>query len=266
MEIVDLQERNWQYLCTYHLQDWQGICTKYSPQGEMFEYFESLRSFRGNQEQTQVIQNNEYKYPDGRIDKKTWQINKHSDSLSDGVSHSANPSMRALFFDGGAAGWVMKRLETGKALAIELLFWSENLRHSVTTHYDISGNLTRTVCIREDSTGSGSKHWLTELNLLPKRDLSGNWQGTSIVMTPDLQISTPVATQLQFPLASNTSFFFPSGVSVSCPVSVNVGSSFTIAVNRFVSESQLQQLTVNYDEFGAFSTLTQELFWLSDVN
>ncbi|MBW4603130.1 MAG: DUF3598 family protein [Calothrix sp. FI2-JRJ7] len=32
------------------MQNWQGVCTKYSPQGEMFEYFQSLRSCRGNQE------------------------------------------------------------------------------------------------------------------------------------------------------------------------------------------------------------------------
>lgn len=64
MIITDLREKNWNNFFAHHLQDWQGVCTKYSPQGKMFEYFESLRSFRGNQEQTQVIQNNEYKYPE----------------------------------------------------------------------------------------------------------------------------------------------------------------------------------------------------------
>jgi hypothetical protein len=124
--VIDLQERNWQNFCAKHLYDWQGICSKYSPQGEMFEYFESLRSFRANQEQNLVTQNNEYKYADGRVVKKTWQINKLTDNLADGVCHSAIPSMRALFFDEGAAVWVMKQLEPVSNLMVELVFESEN--------------------------------------------------------------------------------------------------------------------------------------------
>ncbi|BAZ10164.1 hypothetical protein NIES4071_19780 [Calothrix sp. NIES-4071] len=261
MIITDLQEKNWDNFFANHLQDWQGVCTKYSPQGEMFEYFESLRSFRGNQEKTQVIQNNEYKYPDGRIVEKTWQINKQQDNLADGLCHVAIPAMRTLFFEQGAAVWFKKELEVGVNFAVELLLKVENGRNSVTTHYDGEGNLIRATCIREDINGSQIQHWTDEMNLLPKRDFSGNWQGTSITMLPDLQVSDSVKRQLHFPIEGNKNFFFPSGISVSCPSRIALGTKFTIVAN-LVTALHLQQLAVNYDDNGAFTDVKLELFSL----
>lgn len=260
MIITDLREKNWNNFFTHHLQDWQGVCTKYSPQGEMFEYFESLRSFRGNQEQTQVIQNNEYKYPDGKIVEKTWQINKESNNLADGVCHEAIPSMRTLFFEQGAAVWFNKKFEVGVNFAVELLMKVENGRNSVTTHYDGEGNLIRTVCIREDINGSQIQQWTNEMNLCPERNFRGNWQGTSITMSPDLQVFDSVKTQLHFPIEGNKNFFFPSGISVSCPSRITPQNKFTIIANCFMTASHLQQLVVNYDDSGAFTDVKLELF------
>lgn len=262
--VIDLQERNWQNFCAKHLYDWQGICSKYSPQGEMFEYFESLRSFRANQEQNLVTQNNEYKYADGRVVKKTWQINKLTDNLADGVCHSAIPSMRALFFDEGAAVWVMKQLEPVSNLMVELVFESEKSRSSITTHYDGTRSLIRTVCIREDTTGSVSKYLSTALELSSEQDFSGNWQGTLTAIAPDLQVSCSISTHLQFPFVGNKNFYFPGAASVSCPQQISIGKKFSIIANWFVTPYQLQQLTVYYDEFGAFSLVTLESFQLLD--
>ena len=78
-------------------------------------------------------------------------------------------------------------------------------------------------------------------------------------MTPDLKVSQPMPTQINWPLAGNKIFFFPDGISLSCPTQVKIGNSFTIAANWLVTDSQLQQLTVQYDRSGVFSGLTLEL-------
>lgn len=74
-------------------------------------------------------------------------------------------------------------------------------------------------------------------------------------MTPDLKVSTALTTQLQGGWEGHETFFFPDEISLSCPGQVSIGTDFTIAANWLVTPSQVQQLIVNYDESGAFSTL-----------
>ncbi|AOX02362.1 hypothetical protein BJP34_25575 [Moorena producens PAL-8-15-08-1] len=260
---MELKEQNWKNFTANHLRDWHGIWTRYSPEGEIIESFQSLRSFRSNPEQTEIYQTNRSIYADGRIEEKKWQSNKQDKVLPDGIIHPALPSMRSFFFEQGAATWSAKQLEPGSVFQpAELFFKHENIRHSVAIIYESNGSLMRAVSIREDAAGFPSNYWSTEINLLPERNLSGNWQGTSVTMTPDLKVSDPISTQLHWPLAGNNMFFFPDGISLSCPKQVNIGKNFTIVANWLVTDSQLQQLRVNYDNYGAFSGLTLELLHL----
>jgi hypothetical protein len=79
--------------------------------------------------------------------------------------------------------------------------------------------------------------------LFPERNLTGNWQGTSVTLTRNLKVSPPVPAQLEWPVEGNQRFFLPDGISLSCPSKVNVGSNFTIAANWLVTPSYLQQVT-----------------------
>ncbi|NEO91802.1 MAG: DUF3598 family protein [Moorea sp. SIO3G5] len=260
---MDLKEQNWKNFTANHLRDWHGIWTRYSPEGEIIESFQSLRSLRSNPEQTEIYQTNRSIYADGRIEEYKWQFNKQDKVLPDGMVHPAFLSMRSFFFEQGAATWSAKQLEPGSVFVpAELFLKHEDIRHSVAIVYDSNGSLMRVVSIREDAGGFPSNYWSKEIHLLPERNLSGNWQGTSVTMTPDLQVSEPIATQLNWPLAGNKMFFFPDGISLSCPEQVNIGNNFTIAANWLVTDSQLQQLSVNYDNYGAFSGLTLELLHL----
>ncbi|WP_293044337.1 MULTISPECIES: DUF3598 family protein [unclassified Moorena] len=260
---MELKEQNWKNFTENHLREWHGIWTRYSPEGEIIESFQSLRSFRSNPEQTELYHTNRYIYADGRIEEKKWQSKKQDKVLPDGMVHPAFPSMRSFFFEQGAATWSAKQLEPGSIFQpAELFFKHEDIRHSVPILYDTNGSLMRIVSIREDAADFPSNYWSKEINLLPERNLSGNWQGTSVTMTPDLKVSDPIATQLNWPLAGNKMFFFPDGISLSCPTQVSIGTSFTIAANWLVTDSQLQQLSVNYDNYGAFSGLTLELLHL----
>ncbi|MBW4631332.1 MAG: DUF3598 family protein [Iphinoe sp. HA4291-MV1] len=256
---MDLKEQNWKNFTINHLRDWHGIWTRYSPQGEVTESFQSLRSFRSNPPKTEIVQTNHYTYSDGRKLEKSWEFHQLSNSLSDGLFHPQNESMRGIFFESGHAAWVSTKLKTGSYFAVELFFKYEELRHSVSIIYDDCGSLFRTANIREDATGFPSQYWSNEINQLSRRDLSGHWQGTAVTITPDLKISASVATQLHWECEGNKTFFLPDGVSISYPGKVSVGTSFTMAVNWLVKTSEMQQLLVKYDESGNFSALTLEL-------
>ncbi|MGB3641137.1 MAG: DUF3598 family protein [Rivularia sp. (in: cyanobacteria)] len=257
---MDLKEKNWNNLCAKHIRDWQGIWTRYSPQKAVTESFRSLRSFRSNPQQTEIAHTNRYMYADGTTKEESWEYNLHSNGLSDGLFHPARDYMRGLNFEQGAAAWVTTQLKAESYFAVELFFLHENLRHSVGIVYDQKGNLMRTANIREDSTGFPSKYWSTDINQLPERSISGNWQGTSLTMTPDLKVSEPLPTQFHFSWEKHKTFFLPDGVSISCPEKVSLGTPFILVANWLVTNSQLQQISAKYDEFGTFSALTFECF------
>lgn len=260
---MDVQQQNWNNLCANHIKDWHGIWTRYSPQGEVTESFQSLRSFQFNQDHTEIFQTNRYLYPDG-VKEQNWQFNRESNSLPDGLYHPQVQYMRAFFFPQGAAAWATKKLESGSPFAIELFFMYEDLRHSVAIIYDQNHSLIRTVSIREDSRGFPSQYWSNELNLLPERNFKCCWQGTCTTMTSDLNVSQPTLTQLQFPLAGHKTFFFPDGISLSCPPAIPVCTNFNIVGNWLVNSSNLQQLSINYDDLGEFQNLNFEIFNFKD--
>jgi hypothetical protein len=232
---MDLKEKNWNNLCAKHIQDWHGIWTRYSPQGTVTESFRSLRSFRSNPQQTEIAQTNRYMYSDGTTIEKNWKYNLNHHGLSDGFFHPEIDNMRGLFFEQGAAAWVTTQLQVDSYLAVELFFMYENLRHRVGIVYDAKGNLFRTANIREDSTGFPSQYWSTEINQLSESNLSDYWQGTSLTMTPDLKVSSPVPAQLNWGLEGDNAFFLPDGISISCPDNVSVGIPFILDSSRSIN-------------------------------
>lgn len=256
---MELKAQNWKNFTANHLYDWHGIWTRYSPQREVTESFRSLRSFQSNPQQTEIAHTNRYMYTDGTIKEESWEYNLESNSLLDGVFHPGNQWMRGLFFESGHAAWVTMQLKIDSFFAVELFFKDEELRHSVGIVYDQQGALFRTANIREDATGFPSKHWSKEIEQVSQRNLSGNWQGTSVTITPDLKISEPVPTQLHSSWEGQNTFFLPDGVSISCPDKVSVGTPFILAANWLVTDSKLQQLSVKYDDSGAFAALILEL-------
>lgn len=259
--MMDLKEQNWRNFTGKHLREWHGIWTRYSPEGEVTESFQSLRSLRGNPDKTEIVQTNRYIYADGRRLEKSWEYNQLSNSFSDGLYHPESDSTRSVFFESGHAAWLSTKLKTDSYFGVELFFIYDELRHSVAILYDEHGILFKMANIREDSTGFPSQYWSTEIDQLSERNFS-SWQGTAVTMTPDLKISTPVETQLHWGWQGHKTFFLPDGISVSCPDTVSVGTSFTIAANWLITASEMQQMLIEYDKSGNFSVLTLELLHL----
>ncbi len=261
---MDIKERNWNYF-TNHLRDWHGIWTRYTPQGDVKESFESLRSFKSNPEKTQIAHTNTYIYTNGENKQESWEFNVLSNSLSDGLFHPSRETMRGYFFASGHATWATAKLKPSSYFGIELFFQHQDLRHSVGLVYDDSGNLFHTANIREDSNGLPSKYWSTELNQLLERYFSGDWQGISMTITPELKISEPIPTLFNWHREGHKYYYLPDGVSVNCPSAISIGTPFSLIANWLINNYEMHQLIANYDELGAFSSLTLETFRIPNV-
>lgn len=260
---MDLKAQNWNHF-TQHWHDWHGIWTRYNPEGSVKESFQSLRSFKGNQEKTAIAQTNTYIYASGEKKVEAWKFDCLSSSLADGLFHPSRDTMRGYFLPSGHATWATTQLNPSLYFGIELFFLYEDLRHSVGIVYDDAGNLFHVANIREDANGFPSKYWSTKLNQSPKHDFVGNYQGISLNITPDLNISEPISTQFNWHREGHRYYYLPDGVSVNCPSSITIGNSFSLIANWLIHH-QMHQLIAEYDEFGTFASLTLEKFLISDL-
>ncbi|MDJ0660407.1 MAG: DUF3598 family protein [Crocosphaera sp.] len=251
---MKLKEHNWKILTEQHLYDWHGIWTRYSSTGEVQESFKSLRSFRSNPEKIEIFHTNRYFYDDGRTEEKKWNYKQEEFSQ---VNNSIS-----FFFEQGSMGWLAKALVTNSMFVMELLFKYEHLRHSIIMMYDQQGNLLQISSIKEDSQGFPSSHWSTEIEQLSSKNFPKNWQGTSLVLNSDLEISEPVSSQFSWDRKGHKIFYLPDGVSISCPDKVTVGTAFDCVTNWLIDETQMQQLIASYDTTGKFQSLTLEKYEL----
>ncbi len=255
---MELKDQNWKNFTANHLHNWYGVWTRYFPQGEVKESFQSQRIFRSNREQTEIHQTNRYIYAEDNFKEESWDYNQRENSLPDGMYHPQADTMRTICFESGHTAWVTRKLQPNSFFGLELFFRYEQLRHSVGIVYDQQGALFRTANIREDARGFPSQFWSKEIEQVSERNLSGNWLGTSVTMTPDLKISEPLPTKLNWGWEGHKTFFLPDGVSISCPDKVSVGTPVILVANWLVTPSILQQLSAKYDESGAFTALTLE--------
>lgn len=259
---MNLKDQNWKNFTDSHLYDWYGIWTRYTPQGNVKESFQSVRLFKSNPELTEIHQTNRYIYDSDNIKEESWSYNQQDNSLDDGMFHPSRSTIRGFFLKSGHAVWLSTQLQEGSYLGAELFFRNENLRHSVGIVYDELGNLFHTANIREDLRGFPSQYWSTDIEQLPERNLNGNWQGTSMTMTSDLNISTPVSTSLKWEWKGHKTFYLPDGVSISCPQKITFGTPFILVGNWLLNDAQMQQLMVKYGQSGNFSSLILQNLWL----
>ena len=257
---MELKEQNWKNFTANHLHDWHGVWTRYSPQSEVQESFQSLRSFQSDPQQLEIAHTNRYIYADGTVKEQSWQYNLETNGLPDGVSHPGIQSMRGLFFESGHAAAVTMQLQVDSLFAVELFFKSNELRHSVAIVYDKEGALFRTANIREDSRGFPSQFWSKEIEQVSQREFSEDWQGNSVTIAPDLKVSQPSPIKFYWNYQGHQTFFLPDEVSISCPEKISIGNPFTLVANWLITPSQLHQLKARYDESGAFAGLTLEQF------
>ncbi len=250
------QEQNWQNFYANHLREWHGCWTRYYVQTGAIDSFQSLRKFQ--HEADSIFQTNRYSYANGEVEEQNWQFDQQN-SLPNGLFHPQRDSMRGFFLEQGAAAWTATQISEGVPVGIELFFRSQDLRHSVGIVYDKTGQLFRVASVRED-VNVPSQHWSTDIELQEQRDFTGDWRGTAIAITANLETSPEQSVRFQGFSKNQATFFFPDGISLSCPDRVPDGQGFSIAANWLVTADQLQQITVEYDETKTFTMLKLELF------
>ncbi len=252
---MELQDKNWQNFCANHLGNWHGTRTRYSPQGEVKEWFEAFRIFQANTDRTEITHTNRNIYTDSTTEEQSWQFSKHSNNFSDGIMHPITERMRFLALEQGAAAGVYKEIEEQVPLGVELFLRNETLRYSLVSVYGKDGSLWRITLIREDKVAYPNNYWSNEVNLLAERNLSGNWTGTSVKMTPDLKVSAEFSAELQLTIEGNKTLYFPDGITLSCPNEVKVGKPANITTTWLIKPDLLQQISVDYNNSGDFAEL-----------
>ena len=133
----------------YHIGEWKGRWTRYTPSGDVNETFASSRNFTADPALTAVMQVNRYRYYDGRSIRKQWNFTIEEHSQTDGFAHPASEAMRGLALDNGAAAWLVPTLQTKQFTPFELFLKQGAIRHSVGALYGKNGQLLRTASIRE---------------------------------------------------------------------------------------------------------------------
>lgn len=239
---MNLNLKNWENLCKFQAGSWHGTWTAYSPKLEVLKIVDVITGLELNPEKTELRHINYYSYADETKEKKEY-------------GRYTKDNLRTLFFE-NTFSWGIQKLEVGLKLFMEIGFRYENQRTRFVTEYDESHALQRMTVIREQLSVPPSEPAQPTVE-----KLSGFWQGNSVQMTSDLQVSeaSPIQWQGFESLGEqNQVFFFPDGISVSCPLQLEVGKAFAIAVGWLLNSSQHQRVIRQFDEQGTFTSMTLE--------
>ncbi len=263
---MNKQEQHWTKLfgdITTEKKPWHGNWLVYSPTKEVIKSMSGIRILQANQDGTIITHTNQFPAPDGQILEKSWQIEKSSCNLADGLLHPADEKKRAIALLGkGSSAWVPQKLELGQPFSVELFLKSDNENTSIGSIYNEHGNLEKILQIREnlDIPPAAAKPEIENLSIF-----SGNWQGIQHSITPDLEILPVVEKQkliLDPTAGKNETFLLFDGVILLIPKQLKLGESFDISAGKIISDYQYQRLTAKYNEAGIFNLLIGEIFCL----
>ncbi|KYC40776.1 hypothetical protein WA1_24410 [Scytonema hofmannii PCC 7110] len=206
------QLQNWDRFCQYHLGDWHGIWTKYSPEGHSINSFKCVRSFYLSEDGSQIVQQNRSTSPDGKTDLHTFAYVKPSTELSFMGHHFA-----VLFLDNSFSWGSIKFTDADAQFFFETGFTHENRRTSLTAVYKQSGELQHMTAISEQLDSFSEA--LPAPSVIQPDDV---WQGTVKKITPDLvtSASEEIGWQLLESLGGNHQIFHLPGGSISCPFKI----------------------------------------------
>jgi len=241
MAIAQLQ--NWENFCQYHLGDWYGNWTKYSPRGETLESFQCVRSFHLSEDGTQIDHQNRYIYADGKSEAEVFGPYK-------------KPITRALFLE-NSFSWGSTMIKPGAYFGFETGFRFEGRRASAVAMFDETGELQQLTIISEH-LGSFTK----ELPLFSADSLAGNWQGIHKTMTPNWRVSSGGATTWKHlgQLAEEyLTLNFADGLSFSSPQQAKPEKEFFLAVDWLISPTLLQRVIRHFVKSG-FTNFTLQTF------
>jgi len=252
-------DQNWHAFWRHHLGDWRGRWTRYTPSGEVKETFVSSRLFTSNATKTEVVQENQYRYPDGRFTRQEWNYNIEEHSQADGFAHPASESMRGFALDNGSAAWLIPILQANQLAPFELFLKRGEIRHSVGVIYGKDGELMRTASIREQRGSHQPKSWSDSVIQEEPWNPAGRWTGEQRQIHPDLSRVVLHRSVWQWEDRKHSNHFFPDRIILRCPARLVPGRSFFIRVIWLVDEGELQTITANYDSKAQLIAVTHQV-------
>lgn len=108
--MMNKQEEHWTKLfgdITTEKNPWHGNWLVYSPTKEVIKSMSGIRILQANQDGTIITHTNQFPAPDGQVLEKSWQIEKSSCNLPDGLQHPADAKKRAIALLGkGSSAWL----------------------------------------------------------------------------------------------------------------------------------------------------------------
>lgn len=212
---MNLQLRNWGNFCRYYSQDLYGTWTRYYLKEKFRESFQCIRSFRANDDCSEISHQNHYIYADGTQESKTF-------------SPYLKPITKGLFLD-TCFSWGSTRVEPGIPFFFDTCLRDKDRRASAIARYDESGSLQRITVLVENLNSNACSSPISEVN-----NSNGNWQGTLIKMTPDWIVYPETATswmQLHELSENYQNLHLNDGVAVSFPRYVESGRMFFLAMD-----------------------------------
>ena len=244
-------ERNWHAFWNNHLGTWKGSWTRYTPEGGIKESFASTREFTANSATTEIVQNNRYRYADGRSRHKQWSYNVKDHNQRDGFAHPASIPMRGLALDNGAAAWLIPSLEPNQFTPFELFLMDGDRRHSVGVLYGKDGALLRTASIREQRGNASTDGWTDAIDQVNPWHPIGQWQGQGRLILKDLSRlpASPTFWQWMPPGESDQSnHYLPDRIILRCPKRITPMQPFSIQVIWMLRDDAMQTITAEYDK------------------
>ena len=257
--IRQLTDRNWHAFWRHHLGQWEGSWTRYTATGNIKETFASTRHFTANPTKTDIVQNNSYRYADGRSIEKEWSYNIRNHSHRDGFAHPASRPMRGLALNNGASAWLIPSLAPNQIAPFELFLVDGNRRHSVGVVYGPKGDLRRTASIREQRGKTPKPGWTDRRLQVAPWHPTGLWQGQKHQIRRDLSLVPEQNTSWQWRDAdhSNASIhYFPDGIVLICPERLTSGQAFSIQVIWMLNDNEIQTISTSYDNNAEFIGMT----------
>lgn len=237
------QLQNWNNFCQYHLGEWHGTNTRYSPDGEAIKSWQVVTKLENNQDDSTINHKVFFTYTDGNTEEKSF-------------GPYSKPITSALFLDNSFC-WGSKKVTSDSIFVFEIGIRFENLRMLGYCKHDDNGNL-QYISIGPEYLENISSNMQQQSNNL----VNENWQGTLKKMTPDWIVSEPVSTDWKKLEDLNRDYLtlhFKDGVSLSCPRKIEIVKAFFIVVDWQINDTLLQR-GIGYYDVSGFTHFTSEVF------
>ncbi|MDP3508553.1 MAG: DUF3598 family protein [Candidatus Melainabacteria bacterium] len=263
---------NWNNFVDQHVYCWNGVWTRYYPDGRLIERFISERKFSfaklhdyyvpimmsplpqpvifyEQEDYSTVNQKNTYTRTNS-ISEQSWQLIRQENSLRDGVYHPQADSQRGLFLENGLATWsctdislvLATETETTGLYAIEIFLRHENLRVSVGLVFDTAGEVQRLAIVRESVLGSHRLYWTQDSTLPSSVDLpQGQYSAEEYSVSSGLEYSRSYSIFYPSSWAEQDSHrvvAFPDGVLVRFPLQMQSAVERVIEVIWMIKSAE----------------------------